>query len=121
MLRLRKAEKLSNPHRVSFALPLNYSPEGRHQMQVDWVGDMPQKKCKDIRNTQAQDAERKAVLCKSIKDRCNTIPEILKGDGTIDQVRKWKTDRETALKFCASRKSSVGDLEAALNLMARYE
>lgn len=88
--------------------------------QVDWVGGVPEPVFIDIANKRDTRAQRKAHLCLLITQRCNTVPTSV-ANGSIDIVRAWKAARERALKVCASQRSSVGDLEAALNSMARFK
>ena len=92
--------------------------------QIDWVGFDAAKKAKafkDIRNTQDQVAKRKAELCESILLRCNNVHDTLRSGGTINQIRAWKWDREVALKIRSNKRSSVGDLESALNMMEKHK
>jgi hypothetical protein len=88
--------------------------------QTDWIGDVPKPKFKDIGNTRNSVAEEKARLCLLLTRRCNSAPASLKSGGSISEVRAWKADREAALKVCASKRSSVGDLEFSLNSMAKW-
>lgn len=87
--------------------------------QLDWVGEPQAQPFKDIRNTRGSVAEEKARICLLLGARINTIPAMVR-DGTIDQTRAWKRDREAAAKVCANKRSSVGDLESALNSMAKW-
>ena len=89
--------------------------------QLDWVGDVKEKPFKDIRNQRDAIAEEKARLCLLIKERCNKAPKSIMSGGSINEVSNWKRDREAALKVCSNKRSSAGDLEAALNSMARWK
>ena len=90
------------------------------QFQADWVGGVSEPAFKDIANTRSVVAERKAELCLLIKKRCGIVPASV-ADGSIGVVRDWKASRESALKACGNWRSSVGNLEAALNSMARFK
>ena len=92
--------------------------------QIDWVGFDAAKKAKafkDIRNTQDAVAKRKAELCESIRVLCNYAPDSLKSGGSINAVAAWKRDRAAAMKVMANKRSSVGELESALNMMAKHK
>ena len=89
--------------------------------QLDWVGEPPPKKFKDIRNTQDAVAEEKARLCKAIGDVCNyRLPESVKA-GSVNAVREWKKAREESMKVAGNKRASVNELSAALSNMGRFK
>ena len=89
--------------------------------QTDWVGDARKAKvAKDIRDQRDAVAAEKARLCLRITELCRTIPPKLKTGGFVHEVRQWKEAREKCLKVSANKRSSVHELEAAMNIMARW-
>ena len=91
--------------------------------QLDWVGGAggaPEQKFKDIRNQRTSVAEQKAHLCKRIGELCNKVPAKI-ANGSINITREWRATRDAAMKTAGSSRSSVNQLEQALNSMARWQ
>ena len=88
--------------------------------QLDWVGEPPPTKFKDIRNTQDAVAEEKAGLCKLIGEACNRLPQSVKV-GSVNAVREWKKAREESMKVAGNKRASVNELTAALSNMERFK
>ena len=88
--------------------------------QLDWVGGAPERKFKDIRNQRESIAEQKAHLCKRIGELCNKVPPKI-ANGSINITREWRATRDAAMKTAGSSRSSINQLEQALNSMARWE
>ena len=89
--------------------------------QTDWVGDaLKAKIAKDIRDQRDAVAAEKARLCLRITELCRTIPQKLRSGGSVQDVQHWKAEREKCLKVSGNKRSSVHELEAAMNVMARF-
>lgn len=88
--------------------------------QLDWVGEPERRKFKDIRNTRDTIAEEKARLCLLIGEAMNKVPPKLKSGGSVNDVRSWRSDRAEVEKVVKSKRSSIHELEAALNKMRRW-
>jgi hypothetical protein len=88
--------------------------------QVDWIGEPPPKKFKDLPNLRPGIAEEKAMLCKRIGDVCMRVPPDFQSM-SVNKVRQWKQDREGALKVAGNKRASIHELTAALNSMSRWK
>lgn len=88
--------------------------------QEDFVGDLPKPEFKDIRNTKPFVAEEKARLALMLGDLVNKVPMSVR-NGSVDQVRLWKMDREVSFKAVKNPKSSVNDLQSAISRMLKWK
>lgn len=87
----------------------------------DLFGSQPkQLEFRDIRNTRPTVAEEKARLALQLGQLINTVPASIR-NGSINAVRRWKADRERALKVLKSARSSVSELASAITSMSTHK
>lgn len=93
-----------------------------NQHQHDWIGgpQTDEKPFKDIRNQRSTVAEEKARLCLELGVLINRVPQSVR-NGSVNITRQWRADRDKAAKVAASSRSSVQELNSAINSMTRYE
>lgn len=88
---------------------------------VDWIGIEASKRRRAIfKDTRDAIAEQKAVALLQLGELINHIPPRIKSGGTVADVREWKASRTSAAKIAANSRSSVNDLNSAINNMRRF-
>lgn len=65
-------------------------------------------------------AYEKATLLWRLGELINKIPPEIKAGGSINLVREWSASRKTAARVAGNSRSSVGEIQSAINNMARY-
>ncbi len=90
--------------------------------QVDWVGAAAGEPSafRDIRNQRASIAEEKAERALRLGRLCMSIPPAIRSGGSVNLVREWQQARSAAAKVAGNKRSSVAELDAAINNMQRF-
>lgn len=74
---------------------------------------------KDISDQRPSVAEQKAILCKRLGELLRKAPESI-CSGDVKTVREWKIHHEAAKKKFQNSRSSVNELQSAINQMESY-
>jgi hypothetical protein len=89
--------------------------------QEDWVG-APAKDARPFKGPnfiRPTVAEEKALLVLKLGKLINIAPASVR-DGSVQVVREWRDARQKAAKVAASQRSSVQELQSAINSMQRW-
>ena len=73
----------------------------------------------DIRNQRDSVAEQKAVCLKELGELLRRVPVSVR-NGSVQDVRQWKRDREESAKVAKNQRSSVNELSSAINRMKKW-
>ena len=74
----------------------------------------------DIRPQRDSVADEKAQLVLQLNGLVKRVPSAING-ASVNRVRAWKLERESALKVLSSKRSSRTELQRAINMMREYE
>lgn len=74
----------------------------------------------DIRNQRDSVADEKATLVFQLNALVKHVPASINGS-SVNRVRAWKAERESALKVLSNKRSSRTELQRAINVMREYE
>ncbi len=88
------------------------------QRQTDWVGVDPVA-FKDLPNMRATTAQKKAELCLVLGGLINKAPK-LDLIASVNKTREFVATRTAAAKIAGSMRSTVPELEGAINRMRRW-
>lgn len=74
----------------------------------------------DIRNQRDSVADEKATLVYQLNALVKRVPASING-ASVNTVRAWKAERESALKVLSNKRSSRTELQRAVNTLREYE
>ena len=90
--------------------------------QLDFVGGLPEKQEKPIRDIpRVRDAlaDEKAALLLELGKCINTCPASVR-NGSVQTVRQWRVERDKAAKVAGNKRASKQEISSALNSMRKY-
>lgn len=87
---------------------------------ADLFGFNEAREFKDIPNQQKKAAEEKAILCLKLKRLTQTVPDCVK-NGSINTVRKWRSQQQFALKVLSKKNVSRNDLQREITVLEQYK
>lgn len=82
--------------------------------------ELPRADFVDIRSQRDSVADEKATLVYQLNALVKRVPASING-ASVNKVRAWKVERESALKVLSSKRSSRTELQRAINTLREYE